>query len=275
MQRTDNELSDRAFQTVCELFQRHSGIRMPEQKRSHVNARLARLATEQGLPSAEAYVNRLVLKPDADEIARAVDRLTINETYFFREPAHFAWLAQTVDQRPRGQPLRIWSAASSTGEEAYSIAMVLADRLGIDGDWKVFGSDLSSEVVATARRGLYLIDRIDGIPQAYLRDYCLRGDGPQQGNLLIARALRARLGFAQANLAQALPTAVTDAGLFDVIFLRNVLIYFDAPMRRAVVERVIGQLQPGGVLVIGHAESLQGLDLPLQTLRPSLFRRTP
>ncbi|WP_085315936.1 CheR family methyltransferase [Derxia lacustris] len=276
MQRTDSppaELSDRAFTAVCELFERHSGIRLPAQKRAHVVARLGKLAAEAGLPSAEAYVARLILDRDPARIARTVDRLTINETYFFREPAHFDWLAEQLDQWPRSAPPNLWSAACASGEEPYSLAMVLAARLGLDAGWRLLATDLSAEMIEATRRGRYPMDRIDGIPPALLRDWCLRGQGPEHGRLAIARPLRERLQLAQANLAQPLPPAVVGAGPFDIVFLRNVLIYFDPPMRRAVVERVAQQLRPGGWLVVGHAESLQGLDLPLQLLRPSLFRR--
>jgi len=148
-------------------------------------------------------------------------------------------------------------------------ASVLADRLGGDAPWEVFGSDISREVVEKARGGVYAMHRIDGIPPDYLRRYCLRGVGSRDGTLQVDAALRRRVRFAQVNLNGNL----AGVGDFDVVFLRNVLIYFDLPTKRRIVERIVRQMRPGGWLFIGHSESLNGLDLGLRQERPTIYRR--
>ena len=203
-----------------------------------------------------------------DEQTRVVDRLTTNETYFFREPQHFQFLGQLISRPPpSAHPFRVWSAASSTGEEAYSIAMVLQDRLG-QRPWEVIGTDLSTSVVDAARLGLYPISRAEGIPDYYLNRHCLKGNGKFHHKMLISKALRERVNFRVANLLEPLP----NIGQFDVIYLRNVLIYFDMPTKAAIVRRVLGQLKPDGFLFSGHSESLANLDLPLTPVKTAIYR---
>ncbi len=204
-----------------------------------------------------------------------VDLLTTNETYFFREPRHFELLAkEIIPERQRGRPLRLWSAASSSGEEAYSMAMVLADQIGTTAaaHWEVIGSDISRRVVERARAGHYPMQRIDGIPRAYLQDYCLKGTGAQDGTMLIDAPLRERVKFRLVNLNESLPA---DLGLFDVVFLRNMLIYFQNETKAEIVRRVMGTLQPMGWLIVGHSESLKGVHPRLIQHSPSVYRVSP
>ena len=169
------------------------------------------------------YFRLLSSGQDPAEVQTAIDLLTTNETYFFREPKHFELLREQASAaRNSGKPFRVWSAASSSGEEAYSIAMVLADCLE-GSPWEVVGSDLSSRVLQQARLGHYSTARTKHIPQPYLQRFCLKGTGAQDGTLLIDRALRARVQFLQVNLN----TRAAALGSFDVIFLRNVMIYFN------------------------------------------------
>lgn len=261
-------LSDAAFNAISEYFQRVSGIRLTASKRALVQSRLQRLAQEQRLHSIDALVERLVSGQLPESMAvHIVDRLTTNETYFFREPAHFEDLRRRIAAHRGGEEFRVWSAASSSGEEAYSIAMVLADTLG-QAPWRIIGTDLSTSVVAAARTGLYPLDRARHVPESYLKRFCLRGEGPYEGQLLIDRALRGRVEFMGANLMQPLPTLPQ----FDVIFLRNVLIYFENGPKTQIVQRVIERLKPDGVLYTGHAESLAGLQLPLVSRAPAIYQ---
>lgn len=258
------------FEQFRALMHQAAGVDLPPQKISLVSGRLARRLRALGLASFGDY-HRLVSSAGArDEFERMVDLLTTHETYFFREPKHFDFLADSVlPALGRTRTPRFWSAASSSGEEAYSLAMVLADRLGGEAPWEVFGSDISREVVEKARGGVYAMNRIDGIPPDYLRRYCLRGVGSRDGTLQVDEALRRRVRFAQVNLNGNL----AGVGEFDVVFLRNVLIYFDLPTKRRIVERIVRQLRPGGWLFIGHSESLNGLDLGLRQERPTIYRR--
>jgi len=262
-------LSNESFAAVTDLFHSVSGIRLGEAKRSLVAGRLHKLAMRHGIADAEQYVRRLLADPDPAEIALVIDKLTTNETYFFREPAHFDALAELVERRHRpGLRWRIWSAASSSGEEAYSIAMLLAEKLGLDG-WEVVGTDLSASVVEQARQALYPMERASGVPEALLKRWCLKGHGEHAGQLLVAPALRRQVHFECVNLTQPLP----DLGLFDVIFLRNVLIYFDMAGKADIVQRVLTRLKPDGRLFTGHAESIANLGVPVKALSPAIYER--
>jgi chemotaxis protein methyltransferase CheR len=255
-------LSAEAFEAVTQLFQQVSGIRLGDNKHALVTGRLQKLALEAGEPDLDRYVARLVSGgAPAQEMTRLVDRLTTNETYFFREPQHFNHLAERLQAHPAGEGFRVWSAASSSGEEAYSVAMLLADQLG-QAPWEVVGTDLSTAMVASAQRGLYPLERARMVPPEYLKRFCRKGTGAHEGQLLIDQALRQRVSFLPANLMQALPALP----MFDVIFLRNVLIYFDNDAKRSIVQRVLGQLKPDGVLYTGHAESLSTLGLPVRAI---------
>lgn len=265
-------LSERSFRAITEMFHRVSGIRLNDSKRPLVIGRLQKLASEKGVHNLDQYIDQVVRGQDPAEVVRVVDRLTTNETYFFREPQHFNFLAELLAAR-RGQaasqPFRVWSAASSSGEEAYSIAMLLADKLGTQG-WEIIGTDLSTAMVESARRALYPMSRAEHTPRDYLKRYCLKGTGPYDGELLIAPELRANVRFMSANLTQTLP----DIGSFDVIFLRNVLIYFDMAAKAQIVRRVSANLKPSAYLFTGHAESLSNLDVGLRCIKPAIYART-
>jgi len=163
---------------------------------------------------------------------------------------------------------RVWSAASSTGEEAYSIAMLLDDIMGFNA-WEIFASDISSRVLKKARQGHYLQSRIDGIPEKFLRKYCLKGVNEQEGTLLIDKNLRKKVVFNAINLKQPLG----DIGYFNVIFLRNVLIYFDMETKKLIIKQVVEKLQPNGYLFIGHSESLKGIHDGLESIIPTVYRK--
>lgn len=256
------------FAGIVELFHRISGIRLAAGKQALVYGRLQKLALEAGEASVQRYAERILHgRVSQAELVRVVDRLTTNETYFFREPQHFEDLRRRAAE-PTAGGLKVWSAASSSGEEAYSIAMVLADGLGFEADWQIWGTDLSTAMVEAARTALYPLERAQNVSADYLRRFCRKGQGAYDGQLLISRELRDRIQFLSANLMETLPTALPR---FDVIFLRNVLIYFDADAKRKIVLRVLERLQPEGVLYTGHAESLGGLDLPLRALAPAQY----
>jgi chemotaxis protein methyltransferase CheR len=201
----------------------------------------------------------------------AVDLLTTNETYFFREPAHYELLeAELVRTKPR--TLAVWSAASSFGDEAFSTAMLLADMTQqgrIGGDWSVLGTDISDRVLRSATQAVYPQERLRNVAPERLRRHCLRGEGESDGMVQIHPRLRERVRFGQLNLCQ----PIEALGPFDVVFLRNVLIYFDAETKRDVVDRVLTQLRPGGLFFIGTAEGRVACKTPLQPLAPGAFRK--
>ena len=262
-------ISDQEFSRFQQFIFEAAGITLSASKKALVSGRLAKRLLHCQFESYGAYFQLLTSGQAPDEVQTAVDLLTTNETYFFREPSHFDFLReQALVASRRSQPFRVWSAASSTGEEAYSIAMVLADCL-VSTPWEVLGTDISSRVLQGASSGHYSLERTHNIPSAYLQRFCLKGTGPHQGTLLIERNLRSKVHFTQVNLNAALP----QLGLFDVIFLRNVMIYFNDDTKRQVVARVLSLLKPGGHFCVGHSESLNGISTAVQPLAPSIYRK--
>lgn len=264
-----NALSEREFATIRDLLFRETGIALTPAKKALICGRLFKRIQVLGLASYGAYFEYLLSGQHPVELQTAIDMLTTNETYFFREPKHFSMLSTVAEAAPRNRTFRVWSAACSSGEEVYTIAMTLAEleRVGRAPNWEIRGSDISTRVLETARRANYSFDRTHEIPPDYLRRYCLRGSGPYEGSLLIDRALRDKAEFAQINLIEPLPDLVP----FDVIFLRNVLIYFDPPVKRKVVGQLLSALVPGGMLFVGMAESLNGLIDGLISFGPGAY----
>ncbi len=261
---TDKELSQ--FQRF--IFEA-TGITMSASKRALIGGRLAKRLPQHGCASYADYLRVLDSGAAQAEVQIAIDLLTTNETYFFREPKHFAFLReQALAANGSSRPFRVWSAASSSGEEAYSIAMVLADCLP-NTPWEVVGSDISSRVLEKARAGHYSLERTEHIPGPYLQRYCLKGIASEAGTMLIERGLRSHVQFVQVNLNQALP----QLGQFDIVFLRNVMIYFNGDTKRQVVARVLSTLRPGGHLCIGHSESLNDISTDVRALAPAIFQK--
>jgi chemotaxis protein methyltransferase CheR len=266
----NNTLTDKEFGHFQHFIFEAAGISLSPAKKALVCGRLSKRLVANDLNSYSDYFALLSSGKAPGEVQTAIDLLTTNETYFFREPKHFELLRELATAAAgRGQPFRVWSAASSTGEECYSIAMVLADCLGSKVSWDVLGSDISSRVLQRARVGHYPLERTRLIPPPYLKRFCLRGHGEQAGTLLIERELRARVSFAQVNLNTELPRL----GQFDVIFLRNVMIYFNGDTKRQVVARVLSLLKPGGYFCIGHSESLNDISNAVQQIAPSIYRK--
>lgn len=247
----------------------HAGIALTSQKKLMVAGRLAKRLNHFGLTSYADYFRLATSAAHADELQMLVNVLTTNETYFFREPQHFQFFRDNILKSWHGNSFRVWSAASSTGEEAYSLAMVLAENLGMK-DWEVFASDLSTRVLERARVGIYGMDRLEHMDKKLLKKYCLKGVRSQSGSFRIDARLRDRVTFAQVNLMNPLPVGL---GKFDVIFLRNVLIYFDQETKTRVVERLIPALNSGGYFIVSHSESLHNTTANLQMILPSIYRK--
>jgi len=263
-------ITDAEFKLFQKLFHDTIGMHLPPQKKPLVAARLGRRLDALNLPSFRHYFDILREPAHGQEMQRAIDLITTNETSFFREKDHFSILAERIlPSLPPDRKAKIWCGASSTGEEPYTLAMVLADRLGLDG-WSLVATDINSEVLASAKSGLYTMERAKGIPEAFLKAYCLRGTGAQEGKFLVDSCLRSRVEFRQMNLMELRP----DLKDFDVVFLRNVLIYFDNPTRSALLTEIWSRIRPHGWLVLGHSESVVGLSLPpLEQVVPSVYRK--
>lgn len=262
-------ITDAEFAQFQRLIYQIAGISLADSKKVLLVGRLGKRVKARGLGTFGEYYKLVASGNDPNERQTMVDLLTTNETYFFREEAHFDFLRKVVlPQHPPGQSFDLWSGASSTGEEIYTLSMVLADELGINGQWSILGSDISTHVLGIAQRGQYWLDRTRGLPPEYLKKYCLKGVREQEGSFLIAPELRRHTRFMQVNLNTALP----QLGKFHTIFLRNVMIYFDNETKRKVVARLVEKLHPGGYLIVGHSESLNGINDTVKPVKPTIYR---
>jgi chemotaxis protein methyltransferase CheR len=239
------------FRVISERMHAFSGIRLPEAKREMVYARLARRLRSLGIASFDDYVRFLELEPA--EWEHCSNALTTNVTAFYREEHHFHSLAghARATQRP-GEPFRVWSAGCSTGEEPYTIAMCLTETLG-PGTFRVIASDLDTQVIAAASEGVYPLQHVQALTPERQKRFFLRGAGRFEGRARVRPELTAAIDFLRVNLMDA--AWPIPPGL-DAIFCRNVMIYFDKPTQRRLVERYAELLRPGGLFFAGHAESL-------------------
>ena len=276
---TDNSLSKTPlswteFQAFRGWLYAEAGIQLADAKQALVAGRLDKRLRALGMKSFQEYFDFINgagsgrTKTDAQkqEHQMALDLLTTNETYFLREKAHFDFLKNNVLPKWRQRSLHCWSAASSSGEEAYTLAMLLADHHV--GEWRITGTDLSSRVVLQAQQAIYQMDRAKNIPQTWLHKFCLKGIQDKAGTFRMASEIRQKVNFKQANLQQ----SQREIGPFDVIFLRNVMIYFDLESKKKVINNVIDRLKPDGYLIIGHAESLNGVSEQIQLVSPSIYK---
>ena len=276
LQKPVPDLAPEQFQLFQALVLRESGIHLGAKNRAMLVSRLWKRLRALELTSFSSYYRRV--KADPQEMVLMLDCICTNETHFFREPAAFEclrsrifpeWLAN-ADARKNGKTLRIWSAACSTGEEAYSLAMMLLTHFPPSAGWnlEVLGTDLSTRVLARASAATWPLERISDVPVEYQRKFLLKGFGPDKGKIKAVDTLRQIVKFQRLNLSRE-PYAVTSP--FDLIFCRNVLIYFQWETKIKVVDALGKCLAPNGYLFLGHAESLHGVADRLQTVAPRVF----
>lgn len=270
------EFSDQDFQQIRRIINEVAGISLADGKRELVYSRLSRRLRQLGLRRFDEYCRLLEGGGDSEELSEFVNALTTNLTAFFREPHHFEFLAEellpalTRERTFGNRRLRVWSAGCSTGEEPYSIAMVLRELLPAVGwDVKILATDLDSNVLATAERGVYEWERVKGLSEARLRRWFLRGRGAQEGRVQVAPALREMIAFRRLNLMEEWPMR----GFFDVVFCRNVVIYFDKPTQRVLFERFADILVDRGHLFVGHSESLFKVTERFTPLGKTIYRK--
>jgi len=270
------DLSVDEFQLFQALVLRESGIHLGAKNRAMLVSRLWRRLRMLELNTFSSYYRRV--KADPRELVHMLDCICTNETHFFREPAAFdclrnhvfpEWLAD-AEAGKRSKKLRIWSAACSTGEEVYSLAMSLLSQFPPTEGWsfEILGTDLSTKVLAQASAGIWPVDRIRNVPIEYQRRFLLKGFGPEKGKIKATDELRRAVRFERLNLTRQ-PYAV--GGPFDLIFCRNVLIYFQWETKIKVVDSLGKCLTPGGYMFLGHAESLHGVADKLKCVTPKVF----
>lgn len=260
------QISEREYKKFVELIFDEIGITLNENKKSLVESRFFKRIMHYNLSSYEEYY-QLCLS-DSHEKIEMLNLITTNETYFFREIEHFNFLKEYILDYNSSRKLRIWSAASSTGAEAYSIAMT-CDTLLPSNMFEVVGSDINSSVIKKARMGLYPLTWSEKIAPELRHKYCLKGKGKYEGQFLIDRKLAKNTRFVLNNLLD----VNHELGKFDIVFLRNVLIYFNQETRKRVIENIMNNMKSGSYLIISQTENLNGLDITkLEQIQASIFR---
>lgn len=253
------EFSTADFERVRKLIYQHAGISLSPVKQDMVYSRLARRLRATSKKSFAEYLDALE-KNGGDEWERFVNSLTTNLTSFFREPHHFPIFAEHLKKIGSRRPIRIWCSAASTGEEPYSIAMVVAETLGANtAQVSIIASDLDTNVLATAQKGVYPAERVDKLEPERLRRFFMRGTGAQEGYVSVRPELKQMIRFQRINLLDA---SYAVQGPLDIVFCRNVMIYFDKPTQYKILSRFAPMMQPDGLLFAGHSESfLHAADL--------------
>jgi chemotaxis protein methyltransferase CheR len=241
--------SDADFARIKALIYKKAGISLHDGKHAMVYSRVSRRLRETGHGSFKTYLDWLE-QHDGGEWQEFINALTTNLTAFFREQHHFGILAELMGAAS-SQPWRIWCSAASTGEEPYSIAMTANEALGASGSFQIVNSDIDTQVLATAQRGVYKVDGVKGLSPERLQRFFMRGKGSNSGLMRVKPELQKHMSFQTINLIQDLPFREP----FDVVFCRNVMIYFDAATQRQVLERIHRVMKPGGMLFVGHAEN--------------------
>lgn len=271
---TGPQLSADEFEQFRRFIYDEAGIDLAPNKRALVQSRLANRLRALQCESYDEYWRLLCAEGAQPEREQAVNMLSTNETYFFREPQHFEWLGQWARRhaQERQEPLRIWSAACSTGEEPYSIAMTLAESLGMDAPWYVYATDINTRVTRYAKRAVYPIARAEKTPPYLWQKYFQHGKEEYVGKIRVKPELAKRVEFGNVNL---LHCALAKQRDFDLIILRNVLIYFDEDVKNRVVTQLCSKLSSGGYLLIGHAEVIKQPHLPLKQEAPSRYLHIP
>lgn len=272
-------LSDEALELICSLVYTRCGIPLGPSKKAMIVARLSKRVRSLRMSSIGEYCD-FIVSPEGrrEEMTHLVDVMTTNTTEFFRESRHFSFLAREgidlvipANCPSEDRPLRVWSAGCSTGEEPYTIAMVLSEYFqGCVDRFSILATDISTRVLETARRAVYSEEQVSGIPPDLLVKYLMRGKGSREGSWRIVPELRERVELQKLNL---MDTHLAIDGPMDIIFCRNVVIYFDGPSKSRLISRFYDHLAPGGLLFIGHSETLSGINSQFVPVEPTIYRK--
>ncbi len=270
------ELTEAQFQKISRLVKDQCGINLHDGKKQLVQSRLAKRLRELGLGGYSEYIDYVSKGADRTELTAMLDAISTNLTSFFREGEHFTYLASkalpaAIARSGGGRRLRIWSAGCSTGEEPYSIAITVCENISDVSAWdaKILATDLSTKVLARAKKATYTGERLKTIPPQLRSRYFQCAQAKPEREYQVTGPARSLVQFAQLNLMQRWPMN----GPFDVIFCRNVMIYFDKPTQATLVKRFCDMLAPGGTLFIGHSESLTGIRHSLRYIQPTIYQK--
>jgi len=277
MKESNKELSDVDFKKLSDFIYSNYGIKLPIAKKVMLQSRLNARLRANNIDSYKAYTEFVLSgKGGEAEIINMVDLVSTNKTDFYRESAHFDFMKEVVlpehFEQFSERTFRVWSSASSSGEEAYTVAFVINEYL--EGkrkfDYQIFGTDISTRILDKARTAVYPMERVDIVPLAQKKKYLLKGKDTSNPQVRIIPEIRSKTSFQRLNL---MDENYDVPGVFDVIFCRNVLIYFDRETQEKVISKLCRHLRKGGYFFLGHSESITGYDLPLKQLRPTMFQK--
>lgn len=272
------ELSEAEFEKLGAMIYRLAGIKMPPSKKTMVQARLKKRLRALGMNSFSQYVDYVFGKEGLEmEIVHILDVISTNKTDFFREPVHFSFLSEKVlpnfTQRASGAPFKVWSAGCSSGEEVYTLTMVL-NEFGLQQpgfDFSVLGTDISTAILSMATNAVFAENRLKpAVPDWLIRRYFMRSKDAAKKVYRVIPEMRQKARFGRVNF---MDDSYPVSEKFDAIFCRNVLIYFDRDTQERVVQKLCNYLKPGGYFFHGHSESLIGMDLPLRNIQPTIFKK--
>jgi len=270
-------LGDKDFDRLGKFIMSQYGIKMPPQKKTFLQGRLQKRLKELKFSDFAAYIDFVFSsRGRIEELPCMIESVCTNKTDFFREPVHFDFLLSQgfgdYIAKTGKKNLSVWSAGCSTGEEPYTIAMQLKEysKLHQHIDFRILATDISNSVLQHAAMGIYIVDKTTMIPANYLVRYLQKGKGAYEHKVRVVSDLRRTITFQQFNL---LDKDYNGMGIFDIIFCRNVLIYFERELQYKILRQFCQHISPGGYLFLGHSESIAGLDLPLTLIKPTIFMK--
>lgn len=267
-------LHDKEYLRIAKYVQKHFGIHLPEKKKTLIEARLGKVLLDRGLQTYDEYMDYVEGDPSGEGECELLNRLTTNHTFFYREQKHFDFFSDTVlpflEQSVKlTRDIRIWSAGCSTGDEPYTLSILMKEYFGEEAskwDLQVLATDISTEVLEIAKRGIYAYEQIEGLPKYWRRKYT-QSIGCEK--VQVADSLRSNVVFRRFNLMRQFPFRRK----FHAIFCRNVMIYFTKDTKKDLVNRFYKALEPGGYLFIGHSETLDRSECPFTYIMPSVYRK--
>jgi chemotaxis protein methyltransferase CheR len=272
------KLSDDEFRKLSEFIYREYGIKMPPVKKIMLQSRLQKRLRELNMSNFKEYVEFVFSKEGQDnEVIHMIDVVSTNKTDFFREPVHFEFLTnvfvpESMEEAHGKGLVKIWSAGSSSGEEAYTIAITMAELKekypGLD--YSIFGTDISTRILRSAIEAIYKENRLEGVPLNIKKKYFLKSKDRANPTVRVIPELRKKASFARLNFMDA---TFNVNETFDVIFCRNVLIYFDRETQEKVINKLCLKLRPNGIFFLGHSESITSMNVPLKQIKPTIFRK--
>ncbi len=268
----DFELTDQDFKKFSDLVYEKTGINLHYGKKQLLQSRANKILRKRNINSYKDYFQIIINDKSNQELVEFINLISTNVTHFFREEKHFhfmktVWAPEVL--RSKKSAVDIWSAACSSGEEPYSVGITLSELFGTNVRWNIFASDISTKVLGMAQKGIYTKDKIDNIPAPLVKKYFQEGKGQAAAYVKVKNEIRNQISFSKVNLIE--PFANIKS--FDIIFCRNVMIYFDLPTKQMIINKLYHHIKPGGYLFIGHSESLNGLNTQFKYIQPATYKK--